>query len=517
MAERRPAWILTRLLTGVLLMILLAGCSAGKLSYSPQHKYAPSVLQKDYEIYRSLLESHHPGLYWYTDKQSMDGYFDWGKNQLKDSLTEPQFRKILAYVTAQINCGHTTVRPSKAFNRYSDTARLGKLFPLSMKVWETPAKEINMLVTANLNRRDSLLKRGTEILSINGQSKEAIIDTLFQFISTDGYNRTHKFQSLSNRGLFGSLYTSLFGISNQYQIVYKDSSGLIRNTTIPAYNPATDTAGRGTRAFRPTGGQPSRKQQRELRKNNIRLLRMDTANHSAMMDLASFGKGYSLKKFFHQSFEALEKNKINHLIIDLRSNGGGSVTNSTLITRYLASAPFKISDSLYAIRKGSRYQRYIENHFFNKLFIFFFAKKRADGFYHFGYFERHSFKPKKKHHFNGQVYILTGGNSFSASTLFASALIKQDNVTVVGEETGGGAYGNSAWLIPDVTLPQTGIRFRLPLFRLVIDKDIPKNGLGVQPEISALPTVEAIRKNEDFKVIRTMELIKADQQKTKKD
>ena len=34
-----------------------------------------------------------------------------------------------------------------------------------------------------------------------------------------------------------------------------------------------------------------------------------------------------------------------------------------------------------------------------------------------------------------------------------------------------GLYGGStAWLIPDLTLPETGIRFRLPLFRLVIDK-----------------------------------------------
>ena len=516
MAERRSAGLHIRLLTGILLITLLWGCSAGKQSYSPLKKYAPALLQKDYDVYRSLLEAHHPGLYWYSSKDSIDDYFNRGKSLLNDSLTEPQFRKVLSYVTAKINCGHTTVRSSKAANRYSDTARLGKMFPLSMKVWET-AGDINMVVSANLNRRDSILKRGTEIISINGHSKESIIDTLFQFISTDGYNRTHKFQSLSNRGLFGNLYTSTYGISNQYDIRYRDSSGQVKNVIVPAYHPAADTVGRGTRAFRPTQGQPSKKQLRELRKNNIRLLRIDTANRSAMMDLASFGKGYALKKFFHQSFAVLEKNKINHLIIDLRSNGGGSVTNSTLVTRYIAQQKFKIADTLYAIRKGSQYERFIENHFFNKLFIFFFTKKKSDGFYHFGYFERHYFKPKKNHHFNGQVYILTGGNSFSASTLFASALIKQDNVTVVGEETGGGAYGNSAWLIPDVTLPGTGVRFRLPLFRLVIDKDIPKNGLGVQPEISSLPTVESIRKNTDFKVIRTMELIKADQRKATKE
>ena len=89
--------------------------------------------------------------------------------------------------------------------------------------------------------------------------------------------------------------------------------------------------------------------------------------------------------------------------------------------------------------------------------------------------------------------------------------------SIVGEETGGGAYGNSAWLIPDATLPETGIRFRLPLFRLVIDKNTPKNGKGVQPEVLALPTVDDIRKNADFKVIRTMELIKEHKEGIKKN
>ena len=138
------------------------------------------------------------------------------------------------------------------------------------------------------------------------------------------------------------------------------------------------------------------------------------------------------------------------------------------------------------------------------------TKRRKDGYYHFGYFERHYFKPKKRNRFNGKVYILTGGNSFSATTLFVSAIIKQDNVMVVGEETGGGAYGNSAWLIPDVTLPETRIRFRLPLFRLVVDKNYPKTGKGVQPEVEAKPTVDAMRRSADFKLEKAMELIKKD-------
>jgi hypothetical protein len=489
----------------ILSLIVLTGCSVSKSSFSPNKKYSLQQIQKDYSVYHSTLEQHHPSLYWYNTKDSIDHYFSWGQQQLKDSMTEPEFRRVLAFVAAKINCGHTSVRPSKAWGKYNDTVRLGKMFPLSMKLWNDTA-----VVSANLNRKDSILKRGTMITTINGKPMPAIVDTMFNYISSDGYNQTHKYQSLSNRGFFGSLYTSLFGLFEKYSIEYKDSNGQVKNVVIPVYNPVVDTPSRtGSRPIRRMP-QPSKKERREQQLNNVRLLKIDSANHMAMMDLSSFTRGYGLRKFFRNSFHALKNNHIGHLIIDVRGNGGGSVNNSTLISRYMASEKFKIADSLYAVRKKSEYSRYVQNHFWNKLFISFLTRKRSDGYYHFGYFERHYFKPKKANHYDGKVYILTGGNSFSATTLFASALIKQDNVTVVGEETGGGAYGNSAWLIPDVTLPETGVRFRLPLFRLVIDKSYPKNGRGVQPEVESLPTIDAIRRGTDYKVEKAMELIQKD-------
>ena len=288
----------------------------------------------------------------------------------------------------------------------------------------------------------------------------------------------------------------------------------VKTISVPVYNPAADTAGRGATRPISTIPRPSKKERKQRELNTVRLLKIDSVNHTAMMDLSSFGRGYGLRRFFKNSFRQLNQDKIGHLIIDVRNNGGGTVTNSTAISRYLAGKPFKISDSLYAIRKRSPYQHYLQNNFWNKLFITLFTKKHSDGNYHFGYFERHYFKPKKKDHYDGKVYVLIGGNSFSATTLFVSSIIKQDNITVIGEETGGGAYGNSAWLLPDVTLPETGVRFRLPLFRLIIDKDVPKIGRGVQPEVDAKPTVDAIRRNADFKVDKAMELIKKDKERT---
>ena len=488
---------------------VFGSCSVSKSSLSPARKYSRAQLEKDYTLYQTILETHHPSLYWYTPADSMNYFFEEGRRQLRDSMNEPEFRRVLAFVTSKIRCGHTSIRSSRAWLRYSDTVRLGRMFPLSMKVWED-----GMVVTQSLIRRDSIFKRGTPIISINGLPTQKIVDSLFEFISTDGFNTTHKYQVLSNRGSFGSLYTAIFGLSNYFDIEYVDSLGRGQRTRVPSFQPPPDTGRIFDRPRRqpPIQPQPSKKERRRLRQDQVRLLKIDTASKTAMMDLGSFGRGYGLKQFFKNSFRTLKEHGIGHLIVDVRSNGGGSVNNSTTLTRYIANRKFRLSDSLYAIRKGSPYQKYIGDHFWNKLFITLLAGKKRDGNYHFGYFERHYFKPKKKNHFDGKVYVLIGGNSFSATTLFASVLRGQDNVVVIGEETGGGAYGNSAWLIPDVTLPETGVRFRLPLFRLVIDKSLPKNGRGLQPEIFSGPTVDDVRRGSDYKLDRAMELIRADQE-----
>jgi hypothetical protein len=482
--------------------VIVTGCGTLTSSFNPNKKYTPQQLEKDYTVFQNVLEESHPGLYWYTSKDSMDHYFEWGKQQIKDSLTEPQFKQVLSYVLSKIDCGHTTIRSSKKYSKYLDTLRTEKFFPLSLKLWDDTT-----VVAANLNRKDSILKRGTVLQEIDHKTIKEIADTLFKFISSDGYNITHKFQTLSNRGGFGSLYTNVYGTSNAYNIDYLDSTGKKHSVIIPVYDPSKDTVNRSAirRFIRPT-----KKERKRINQQNIRSLRIDTAGHIAFLDVNSFGRGYQLKRFFRKSFHSIRKRHVQYLVIDMRGNGGGSVTNSTALSKYLVNQKFKVCDSLYAINRHSHYRECIDKYFFNHLFMLAFTRKKKDGHFHFAYFERHYFKPRKKNHFDGKSYVLIGGNSFSATTLFTSSIIKQDNVLVVGEETGGGSYGNTAWLIPDVKLPETKLQFRLPLFRLVMDKNQVKTGHGILPEVEAKPTVEAIRRNADYKLDKVMELIRSD-------
>src|SRR5450432_3632977 len=109
----------TRLLYSISLLPALActitGCSSAKQNFNPNAEYSREALQEDYHLFRNILEDAHPSLYWYTTKDSLDYFFDCGYQHIKDSMTEPEFRTLLSYVIAKIDCGHTSVRFSKQY------------------------------------------------------------------------------------------------------------------------------------------------------------------------------------------------------------------------------------------------------------------------------------------------------------------------------------------------------------------------------------------------------------------
>src|SRR4028119_692098 len=102
---------------------LIISCTATRPVYNPARKIPRELLQKDYTLFRKILEEGHPSLYWYTPKDSLDYYFALTQARIKDSMTEPEFKLLLSYMISKINCGHTAVRYSKAYSRFLDTIR----------------------------------------------------------------------------------------------------------------------------------------------------------------------------------------------------------------------------------------------------------------------------------------------------------------------------------------------------------------------------------------------------------
>src|SRR5688500_3164941 len=85
----------------LLALIITSSCTVSK-PITINKKYGAKELQQDYDLFRNILEDTHPGLYWYTSKDSMDIYLETGRSYIKDSLNEVGFRNILSYVIEKI-------------------------------------------------------------------------------------------------------------------------------------------------------------------------------------------------------------------------------------------------------------------------------------------------------------------------------------------------------------------------------------------------------------------------------
>jgi hypothetical protein len=478
------------------MVILFCSCASSK-NWNPDKKYAPEKLKKDFRVFRNVLEEVHPSLYWFTPKDSIDYYFDLTESRLIDSMTEREFRNHLNYMTNKFRCGHTSTFFSPKYTKYLQKAKI-KSFPLSLKVWKDTA-----VATASLLKENKGITRGSQIVSINNIPVPQMIDSFLQHTNIDGYAQQGQYQYLSNRGNFGIMFKNLYGLTDTMDFGFIDLQGNYATARLPVFLPVEDTLDKKDSI------RPERPERRERLLDPEKSLQIDTTLRSAYMTLNSFSRNEGMTRFFRKSFRMINKLDLEHLVIDLRSNGGGDAGLSTLLTRYVIDKPFHVADSLYAKKLSSRNRKYIQHQWAYWLFTRIVTRKRADGNYHFGFYERHKFKPKKKYHFKKNIFILTGGNSFSASTLFAQKLKGQSNVTIVGEETGGGAYGNTAWMIPTVKLPETGVRFRLPKFRLVMDSSLVDEGRGVMPDVYAAPSVIDIRYGRDVKLGAVRALIES--------
>ncbi|MGI8634525.1 MAG: S41 family peptidase, partial [Segetibacter sp.] len=184
------------------------------------------------------------------------------------------------------------------------------------------------------------------------------------------------------------------------------------------------------------------------------------------------------------------------------------VLSCTNLTQYLVQKPFHVADTVAAFTRKFPYKKYIKPWFIYWLSMRLTGRRYSDDRIHFRFFENHSFKPKKNNHFDGNIYLMTGGYTFSAATLVTVKLKGQSNVTIVGEETGGGAYGNSAMFLTTIVLPTTKLRVTLPLYRMVWDAKHPKNGRGVFPDVEVRPTSTFIKEGVDAKLEKVKELIR---------
>lgn len=104
--------------------------------------------------------------------------------------------------------------------------------------------------------------------------------------------------------------------------------------------------------------------------------------------------------------------------------------------------------------------------------------------------------------FKGDISILISGLTFSGGSEFAALAKNHTTAKFIGEETGGGYYGNTSGSDVFYTLPNTRLTGRIPLCKFVVqvkDDSIPF-GHGLVPDYHVQPTIGDYLKGRDVEM-----------------
>jgi hypothetical protein len=439
---------------------------------------AVDKLREDFTLFKSSLEEAHPSLYRYTQKKELDSLFESHYQSLTHPLSEIAFYRLLTPIIANIRCGHTGSLPSIKYGESYFSKNLylpiqteyigGKLY--QVRTYDTTAKPA----------------KGHELISINGLPIEEIIRRIVLHIASDGYIMSAKYKELAWN--FAKLYSLYIGHAQSFEIVSRNRQGTIETVSLPAISYDTYTSWR-----------------RERKQENEYTL-LDTK--TTLLKIATFTStdAYPFAVWIEDAFRDIKQKKVANLIIDLRGNEGGRDDYAMCLLSFLAKAPFKYHQSLQAATQRFSFISYSDQpESFNAQMA---QVVKQDSMGHFMIQETHPtlrLTSPKADAFAGKIYFIIDGNTFSAAADFAALAKEQDLGKFIGEETGGAAEGNTSNGEILLTLPNSGIRIGIPLFRITnaVSFSHPR-GRGVIPDYPTSDTMEDFLHNRD----RELELIK---------
>ncbi len=467
-------------------LVLQAPCQSKSVL---TRKYSPEELKQDACLFRDVVFAMHPAIGIYQPRSFYESLFSGYIQSLSDSLTERDFRLKSKLVSEELHCGHTEVIYSSEYYRAMNRQKLNFspyiFIPVQNKVY----------VIANLDKKsDSTLRRGTEILKINGIDVDSMQRYCKRFISADGFNTTAQNHYLQLG--FNSYYTSLFGRPDTFTVDYRDGKST-KHLSYAAIKPKTLPP-------IPLGPKDDSLFTR-YRKASMRYRFLEPENKSLLVKLERFSRKKT-DKAYRRIFRRLRKNNTENLVIDLRNNGGGSLENCYRLLSYLLDKPE--TQTLRTSIKKYPYKKYTHGNILFKLTRFAFVIIGKKVVKHDTDYFIYTIKPRKKNHFDKNVYVLINGGSFSASCLVAAYLKKRPNTIFIGEETGGALEGCNAGITPYYKLPHTKIKVRVPAFRIIHDVSPEITGHGIMPDYPIEYSIRDILGKRDLELQKVQELIK---------
>lgn len=439
-------------LYATLLMVSVVPClSADSPSAVPAVSTAPELspldAQSDFDFMRAALEEAHPGLYRFSTKDQLDREFDTQRAKLSRPMTKLEFFEVMAETIGLIKCGHTSIKPDDEMGKAFGSSRL---FPLQVIV-----EGQRLLVKSNETPDNRTIVPGMEITEINGHKTADILKRFSRSDSADGDIETSKRVHIQ-RG-FALYYWFLIEQTNEFAVKAVDGTG---NTLEARLAGATrDELGKSQNPVNATIKASEAKLNWPGENLSLRFLKDPDV---AQIRIRKF-EGDNFPQWIEKTFETLREKKTKALIIDLRGNGGGDDMYGAILVSHLTDQPFRVFDHINVKTIEPSFKVHTDwstertSQLREKV-----TPNPAGGYFlwHPGVAEQ----APAKFPFLGKVFILIDGGTFSTAADFCAVTHQLKRATFIGEETGGGYYGNNSGILARLTLPKSKFQVRLPIY-----------------------------------------------------
>lgn len=430
--------------------------------------FTPAQMRADLEYMNRYLRKWHPSYYTYTPEKEMNAFYKILSDSCYSTSTLNQFRTRLRQAVNKVGCGHMNVSSPDNYN----PAVLPELIPID--VWITGKQ----LYVRNYRGEGGLLNPGDEILSINGVSAADILKRTTELAFTDGYNYTHKIYGVVQTSPIYYFY--VFGPIARFMVEFKSTDDVTATVEFPSA-PQTNKP-----ELYP--GNPVDSAKILIKGNGLAMYSMDSVRNTALIDIDKF-QGKKHRQSYRQMFRYLRLNDIDHLVIDLRNNGGGGVFKGNNFLAYMLNPMVRglnISRKPNLIAFNPKFKTGFMTRITPVLFMLNpLQYPGKGGWHHFFPFIR-----KGRNHFDGKVYVLANGGTYSMASYTANFLKNKLGAIVIGEETGGGEVGSRGMITGDIILPNTGLKITLSVYQVRHNLKIEDTGYGVMPDYPVKYSIE---------------------------
>jgi C-terminal processing protease CtpA/Prc len=520
-----------------LVISLLSNCA----SIEKQNKLLETNLTvneqlEDINFLEKKIKKIQPSLYNFITEDQFNYKFDSLRNTIETPLKPREFYYKVSPLLASIKQGHssisqtyTTPIPTKKETKKLKEKGLGPMSQFEFK-W----KSDKVYIIANKSK-DSSIKLGTEVVSINEITPKQIYSKYRKSITSDGENTTWIPHLLTKRFSTFMYYEVGMQDSLMYQFKYNDSiffktikrlpkekketvktKDVVKNDTLDKKPIVVSKEAKKAKAKEEKAKKRAERDKKFLygyditKKEFIKTLKFtDTDSLTAILKIKNFSQG-DYKSAYKEFFSLLRKKETQNLVLDLRGNPGGRLNDIQDLYSYLTvDSTFQLLEKTKVTRKSSvlmadylksvpklAHLVVIPTYPIYASIMLLKTKKADDGNYYFA-LASSKVKPHKANYFKGNIYVLIDGGSFSASCIISSKLKENKDIIFVGEETGGTFNGTVAGRRSTYSLPNSKLKTNLWIMDLVPTYKSNQEGRGIFPDVEIIPTIEDIITNKD--------------------